>query len=146
MLEVLIAALVLAIGLLGLASLYAVGLRSADSASQRTRASVLAEDIFERMRANREGAIDGDYDIADLDANPSGVGVIRDDVDEWKLLLRREFQNPDDSSIACVPGTEVCTVTISIDDTRGEVGGSLDRDADEDDATLTLVFVYRTRL
>jgi type IV pilus assembly protein PilV len=143
LLEVLIAALVLAIGLLGLASLYAVGLKSADSANQRTKATLLAEDIFERMRANRDAALGGDYDVANLSASPSGEGVVVQDFNEWKLLLQREFAAPDASSIDCDTNTEVCTVTISLADTRGEVGG--DR-LDGDTGDFILNFVFRTRL
>jgi type IV pilus assembly protein PilV len=52
LLEVLIALLVLSIGLLGLASLQTVGLRSNTMATTRTHATQLAYDISDRMRAN----------------------------------------------------------------------------------------------
>lgn len=51
--EVLIALLVLAIGLLGLAALQAQGLRFNHDAYVRTQATNLAYDIVDRMRANR---------------------------------------------------------------------------------------------
>ena len=51
--EVLIALLVLAIGLLGLAALQAQGLRFNHDAYVRTQATHLAYDIVDRMRANR---------------------------------------------------------------------------------------------
>jgi type IV pilus assembly protein PilV len=52
LLEVLIALLVLSIGLLGLAALQTIGLRSNQMASTRTTATQLAYDITDRMRAN----------------------------------------------------------------------------------------------
>ena len=51
--EVLIALLVLAIGLLGLAALQGQGLRFNHDAYVRTQATVMAYDIVDRMRLNR---------------------------------------------------------------------------------------------
>ena len=55
LLEVLIALLVLSIGLLGLAALQTVGLRSSTMANQRTLAAQRAYDMSELMRANPVG-------------------------------------------------------------------------------------------
>ena len=54
--EVLVALLVLAIGLLGLAALQAQGLRFNHDAYVRTQATHLAYDIIDRMRSNRANA------------------------------------------------------------------------------------------
>jgi type IV pilus assembly protein PilV len=56
LLEALIALLVLSIGLLGLAALQARGLRFNHDAYVRSQASLLAYDLFERMRANSAAA------------------------------------------------------------------------------------------
>ncbi len=64
LIEVLIAMLVLAIGLLGLAALQAQGLRFSNDALVRTQATALASDLLDRMRANRDNA--ADYAAADL--------------------------------------------------------------------------------
>ena len=52
MIEVLVTVIILSIGLLGLAGLQLTGMRSINSASYRTQAAVLVDDIAERMRAN----------------------------------------------------------------------------------------------
>jgi len=52
MIELLVAVLVLAVGLLGLASLQTRSLQFNYSAYQRTQANILAYDIIDRMRAN----------------------------------------------------------------------------------------------
>ena len=57
LIEVLIALLVLAIGLLGLAALQAQGLRFNHDAYVRTQATHIAYDIVDRMRANRANAV-----------------------------------------------------------------------------------------
>lgn len=73
--EVLVALLVLSIGLLGLAGLQAVSLRSNHGSFIRGQAVILANDIADRMRANRLGVTDvngndvGAYDSADVAGN-----------------------------------------------------------------------------
>ncbi|MDY6828245.1 MAG: type IV pilus modification protein PilV [Pseudomonadota bacterium] len=61
--EVLVALVVLSIGLLGLAALQSAGIQDNHSAYLRTQASVLSQDILDRMRANREQALStSDYE------------------------------------------------------------------------------------
>lgn len=57
LIEVLIALLVLAVGLLGMASLMLTSMQSNEGAAQRSAAVVLAYDLVERMRSNRDQAI-----------------------------------------------------------------------------------------
>lgn len=60
LIEVLIALVILAVGLLGMATLLTTSLQSSQGASRRSQASTLAYDIVERMRFNRERAITTD--------------------------------------------------------------------------------------
>lgn len=62
LLEVLIAVTVLALGVLGLAAMQVRGLQGNHSAEQRFMATVLAQDLTERMRANAPGVREGRYD------------------------------------------------------------------------------------
>jgi type IV pilus assembly protein PilV len=71
--EVLVAAFVLAIGLLGLAGLQAKSLQFNQSAYQRSQASILAYDIIDRMRANLTEARNGTYTIAEGDGPPTAT-------------------------------------------------------------------------
>jgi type IV pilus assembly protein PilV len=68
LLEVLIALLVLSIGLLGLAALQTIGLRSNTMASFRTQATQIAYDIADRIRANPKG--EEFYDLPTIDDGP----------------------------------------------------------------------------
>ena len=52
MIEVLVTLTIMSIGLLGMAAMQVTGVRSVSSSSLRTQASVLANDMAERMRAN----------------------------------------------------------------------------------------------
>jgi len=62
LIEVLIAIIVLSIGLLGLASLQANGLKNNTSAYQRSQATLLAGEMLDRIRANHVGKCAGAYD------------------------------------------------------------------------------------
>src|SRR5512138_827355 len=53
LIEVLIALVVLAIGMLGIAAVYLEGLRASRDALLRTQAVILAADMGDRIRANR---------------------------------------------------------------------------------------------
>lgn len=61
LIEVLVALLVLSIGLLGLAMLQIQGFKLIGNSYLRTQATIAANDIIDRMRANKEGAQEGDY-------------------------------------------------------------------------------------
>lgn len=54
MIEILVAVLILAIGLLGMASLQVNSLKMTSDSQNRSQAVLLANDIIERARANRE--------------------------------------------------------------------------------------------
>ena len=60
--EILITIIVLSIGLLGLAGLQISGLRANMSSEARSKATVLANDIAERMRTNTLGVHNDDAD------------------------------------------------------------------------------------
>lgn len=61
LIEVLISALVLSVGLLGLAGLQMSSLKSAQIATARQQATVVVHELLERMRGNRQAVLNGDY-------------------------------------------------------------------------------------
>jgi len=65
LIEVLVAVLVLALGLLGIAGLQAAGMQMNNSAYLRSQAAILAQDMADRARANTEGYEAGAYNIGD---------------------------------------------------------------------------------
>ncbi|MFP4294723.1 MAG: type IV pilus modification protein PilV [Halothiobacillaceae bacterium] len=87
MIEVLIAIVVLSIGLLGMAALQSSAVSMNHSAYLRSQATNLAYDISDRMRANREAALDGDYDLAFGDTVENNGTVSAEDLDEWLEAL-----------------------------------------------------------
>lgn len=95
MIEVLMALVVLAVGLLGLALLQTMNLRYTKSAEQRTKAVNLASAILDTMRTNRsELAAYAIEESAFADVDPTG-GCERDatlsvasNLDHWKCEVR----------------------------------------------------------
>lgn len=119
LLEIMIAVFVLSIGLLGLAHLQVVTLKTTQSADFKTQASILATDILNRMRANKDAAYGGDYAIGLGDAPPAPNSIANTDISEWRGVLANEIPNGL-GSIACpvfAPLTAyICTVTITWND------------------------------
>jgi type IV pilus assembly protein PilV len=112
LLEVLIALLIFSLGLLGLAGLMVVSVKTNNSAYLRTQASFLAQSMADRMRANT-GRIDdynGDYDASTVGpdtcqtvaCNPDDL-VTRDRA-VWSRQLIDSMPNPN-ANIDCVGAT-----------------------------------------
>ncbi len=88
LLEVLIAIVVLAIGLLGLAALQLRGLTDTGNAYLRSQATWLAYDVADRMRA----AASIDYRIADVSTFEDLLGKENpDDKEQWADGVRRRL-------------------------------------------------------
>jgi type IV pilus assembly protein PilV len=122
--EILVALLVLSIGLLGFAALQTTSLRFNTSAYYRTQATALAYDLADRMRANRQAAIDGAYTVGFQDPPPAcnaiavGVGsVAEQDIAAWRSALACRVPQ---STGSVVPNGNEFTVTVQWDDSHGE--------------------------
>jgi len=121
LMEVLIALLVLSLGLLGLAALQAISLKSNHGAYQRTQATFLAYDIMDRMRANLAQAVNGDYNRALGASVATGTTLAQTDVSDWLTNYIQVLLPAGDGSIACDTAA-VCTVVIQWDESR--LGGT----------------------
>ncbi len=90
------ALLVLSIGLIGVAALQANALQANHGSQMRSQATNLAYDIADRMRANRQEALNNAY-VGQFDALecpdatediPETTGnVTADDITEWRIAL-----------------------------------------------------------
>lgn len=98
MIELLVALLILAIGLFGMASLMLTSMKSNQSAATRSQASWLAYDIIERMRLNVDQATTSNSYVIDTDDGaPNDPGCKANgcsaanaallDLREWKVEL-----------------------------------------------------------
>lgn len=109
LLEVLITAVILAVGLMGMAALQLRAVQFNHAAYLRSQAYVLAYDMADRLRLNRGVAMDGGYDI-DYGAEGSGSGLVGDDLSEWKGLLA-DYLPGGDGTVNC-NADGLCTISV----------------------------------
>lgn len=121
LLEILIAVLILAIGLLGIAALQAVTLRNMQGSGDRSVAVIQTYAIFDMMRANREDAVDGDYDTAGLLCEaPTGGTRVDNEHALWITQMQAAMGTGACGEVDCAAGR--CTVTIQWNESR--LGGN----------------------
>ncbi|QFS85892.1 MULTISPECIES: type IV pilus modification protein PilV [unclassified Marinobacter] len=137
LIEVLITVLILAIGLLGLASLQANSLVGNQQSYMRSQATSLAYDMTDRLRANKRAALDGDYNSSFGDAVTCGVPqgggtVAEDDLESWQIALACALTEGR-GAVNVDGGSGIATIRVRW--TNGRSGG-----------TDTETFVTRTAL
>jgi type IV pilus assembly protein PilV len=116
LLEVLVAILVIAIGLLGMAGLQMQSLRQGQSAYQRSVATQLAYDMSDRMRGNIAGVLANaynrtglgtDYGTAVANCNTTtgcvAADLAKNDAYEWQQLVQTML--PAGEAIICIDST-----------------------------------------
>ncbi|WP_438971144.1 type IV pilus modification protein PilV [Methylophaga sp.] len=115
LIEVLVALLVLAIGLLGLAYLHITSLKINQSAELRTLATNHVADVFEIMRADLNNARAGSYDLEISDDSPSGNSIIQRQLSSWMNRVSETLPGGDAAidctSFGSLSGT-LCDVRI----------------------------------
>ena len=121
MIEILITVLVLAIGILGVASTQVVSLQMNSQSQSRSQAVLLAEDLLDRIRANSDSL--GAYALAQDDAQgadggdcatsfvPANATVAANDIAAWENSLACLLPEAE-RTVAVDPLTNVVTVTI----------------------------------
>jgi type IV pilus assembly protein PilV len=126
LMEILIALLILAIGLLGMAGLQVTGLRNSMSSGMRTEATFLAEDMADRMRSNMDGVTAGSYNALDTASLPTDPGCIASgctiselaahDINEWATLVAALPGGR--AQVTNAPGNNVFRIRVMWDDNR----------------------------
>lgn len=125
MVEVLVALVVLAIGLLGIAALYLNSLQSGRTAIYRTQAITLAADLADRIRMNRTAQ--AAYN-ADFDDEPAPVGacvttggcsdadLASTDLANWKAEVAEQLPNGQGQVVVTLPAAagEPTTYVVTV--------------------------------
>ena len=116
LIEVLVSVVVVSVGLLGVAALQVTTLQNTHNSLLRTQASALADDILDRMRANRTVALSGSYNRAIGDTAPTATATRADnDLKEWyaaiKALMPNAKNGASDGAIQVNPDG-AATITI----------------------------------
>lgn len=108
--EVLVALLLLSIGLLGVAGLQINALQVNRSAHVRSQASVLAYYIADRMRANRDSAMAGGYNLT-FGETVSGTTLNKVDLANFKTELTNTLP-AGDANISTIIGTNIVVIQV----------------------------------
>lgn len=139
LLEVLVSIVVLSIGLLGMAGLIASGLKSNHMANYRGHATMLADDILDRMRANKTLAEASGFDTPLGAACTAAITTIEGyDCAEWKVAVASELPNGDGAVAVDINGNATITIQWS---------SGLDENQDGTvNASDVLSFITTTRL
>ena len=118
MLELLVSLLIFSFGMLGLAGLQIRSLSMSQSSLYRSQATALADDILDRMRADRANALAGNWNTALTTAASSvtGSALYQTDLKDWKATV--ESLLPAGQAYVGV-NANVVTITLQWDDTRG---------------------------
>lgn len=122
LIEVLIAVLVMAVGMLGIAAMQATALRNSQSALERSQAVVQTYSIIDAMRANRDSALANDYVMAMTCTPPAAGTLATTDQNTWLTSLQADL-----GDTACGRITrngDIFSVTVQWDDSRGGTQGA----------------------
>ena len=117
MVEMLVAVVVLAVGLLGIAALHVTTLRSGGSAISRMQAVNLASDLADRIRANQSAKIDyaGAGANNDCFANPcSPSDMAASDLNIWNKQITDTLPGPASGAVTYDDTTTPATYTIVV--------------------------------
>ena len=125
MVEMLVALVVLAVGMLGVAILFGISLHSGSSAISRMQAVNLAADIADRIRANRRAGIapNNAYSGAAADNGCTGSGAVSctpaqmaaDDLYHWQRELSQAIAGGTSTgTVVVIPGTTPQSYTITV--------------------------------
>lgn len=128
LIEVMVAVLVMAVGLLGIAAMQAAALRNSQSSLERSQAVVQTYAVLDAMRANLNAARSGAYDTPlQCDALVGGT-LAENDRAAWLESLKRTLGEQACGAIACVAiaasDARECTITVQWNDERGSGGNS----------------------
>jgi type IV pilus assembly protein PilV len=119
MIEVLIAIVILAFGLLGIAALQMTALRGSQSALQRSQATVQTYAILDAMRANRETARIGGYNLTTMTCSaPERGSLAMNDLANWIGSLKQALGDSACAMVVC--GSIECEISVQWDDARAD--------------------------
>lgn len=140
LIEVLVAIVVMAIGILGVAALQATTLRNSLGALERSQAVVQTYAVLDAMRANAAVARIGGYNLNVMTCDaPTEGDLAADDLHAWINALHASVGASACGQITC--GSTDCTITVQWDASRGSAS-----DDEEKEALKTHSITTETRL
>jgi type IV pilus assembly protein PilV len=128
LIEILVAIVVLSIGLIGMAGLQLKGVQVNQGSAYRWQAAMLAEDIADRMRADKANALNSAYTITLPGGTASGIGGAgtTQSITDWSASVQALLPGGTAKIAApvAVAGTanQSISITIGWTDTRAQTG------------------------
>lgn len=123
LIEILVAVLVLALGMLGAAALHAAALRNNQSNFEHAQMSVLGHSMIDAMRGNVAAVASGAYEMSSWTCTaPNGSALAQSDIAAWINSLQAQINPSACGRITCT-GRD-CTIGIRWDDSRATGGSS----------------------
>ena len=127
--EVLIAVLVLAVGMLGMAALQAVTLKNSNSSAARSQAAMQTYSLFDQLRLNREAAMAGGFNVSGWTCSAAAADPEAEEPDTtdyslfngWLGDVQQVLGPTACGRIQCA--AQECSVGVRWDDSRATGGG-----------------------
>ncbi|KGQ20484.1 Type IV fimbrial biogenesis protein PilV [Lysobacter dokdonensis DS-58] len=137
--EVLVAVVVLAFGLLGIAAMQLTSLKNSQGALARSQAIAQTYAMLDAMRANRNIAIIGGYNVNNVCLAANGTSLAANDLAHWITTMQSPtILGPTAcGTINC--GAATCTISVSWDDVRSVNGNANEKTQTADRVTVTTV-------
>jgi type IV pilus assembly protein PilV len=124
MIEALIAVVILAFGLLGIAALQLTTLRNSQSSLESSQATMQTYAILDAMRANRAQALIGKYNLTTMTCTSPDSGTLAmNDLANWIRSMKATLGDSACAMVVC--GSVECEITVQWNDERA--GGDNDR-------------------
>lgn len=117
-----IAVLIMAIGLLGVAAMQTAALRNSQSSLERSQAVIASYTVLDAMRANRTAALAGSYNTGGFICKADGSGSLAATdqaawISGWKAAVGSDANDESAcGSINCADG--ICEIGLRWDDSR----------------------------
>lgn len=140
LIEVLVTLVLISVGLLGVAALQLTTMKSNQEAYVRSQASVLADYILDRIRANQRGFLNNEYNAIAFNGTGTAATTSGNDLARWQAEIDRLLPGGNANaagSIARTAGTNIVTVTIQWSERADRV---------LNDAAATTTFQTRTEI
>ncbi len=101
LIEVLVTMIIISLGLLGQAGLISLSSKTNNAAFMRTEATLLAQDILERLRLNRTLAVAGSFNVnyaasgSDPSSSITGTAIQNNELRDWKTSIEQALSSGD---------------------------------------------------
>ena len=124
LIEILIAVVVLAIGLTGIAAMQVRSVKNNASALQHSIAVIQAQSMGDLLVISRAAALAGNFNIALTASDPSGSNFATSSISQWRTSIRNLLGTEATDSVTCNNVDQRCVVLVQWDNSRATQGSS----------------------